>query len=188
VLPSGGEYVVFVTSSDDDPNALGAYTLRLLGNAIQPLGFGSTVNASIATTDLKTSGGDYLDAYWFAGTQGESVEIRMNSNDFDSYVSLSGNSGEFLADDDNSGGNGDSLLRATLPETGLYVFFASPYAVDVTGAYSLGLERVNALSATAEAATIAPRRLSIGRIQSARGTITPSQFERFASRRVLPQP
>jgi hypothetical protein len=74
-----------------------------------------------------------------------------------------------------------------LPETGLYVFFASPYAVEVTGAYSLGLERVNALSAT-EAATIAPRRLSIGGIQSARGTITPSQFERFASRRVLPQP
>ncbi len=190
VLPGSGEFVIFVTSSDDEPNAMGAYTLRLLGNAIQPLGIGSTVNASIATTDLKTSGGDYLDAYWFAGTQDESIEIRMNSTAFDSYVSLSSNSGEFLKDDDNSGGDGDSLLRATLPETGLYVILATPYAVDVTGAYSLGLERVSSLSVTtaAEAATIAPRRLSLGRIAPARGTITSSQFERFASRRVLPQP
>ena len=189
VLPGSGEYVVFVTSSDDEPNATGAYTLRLQGNAIQPIGIGSVLNASISTTDLKTSGGDYLDAYWFAGVQGEGVEIRLNSNDFDSYVSISRNSGEFLADDDNSGGNGDSLLRSTLPETGLYVLLATPYAVDVTGAYSLSLERLNTLSVTAaaEAATSAPRRLSVGRIVPARGTITLSQFERYASRRVVPQ-
>ncbi|MBL8206190.1 MAG: DUF4394 domain-containing protein [Blastocatellia bacterium] len=189
VLPSGGEYVVFVTSSDDDPNATGAYTLRLMGNAIQPIGIGSTLNASIAASDLRTSGGDYLDAYWFAGVQGESIEIRMNSNDFDSYLGLSTNSGEFLADDDNSGGNGDSLLRATLPESGLYVFLATPYAVNVTGAYSLSLERLNSLSVpTAEAVAVTPkRRLPFGRIESAQGTVTPSQFERFATRRVVPQ-
>ncbi len=191
VLPGSGEYVVMVTSSDDAPNAMGAYTLRLLGNAIQPIGIGSSVNAGIATSDLKTSGGDYFDAYWFAGVQGENVEIRMNSTDFDSYLSLSNNGGEFLADDDNSGGNGDSLLRATLPETGLYVFLATPYAVNVTGAYALSLERLNSLSVpTSEAvnATSAPqRRMPIARVESVRGTITPSQFERFAARRVIPQ-
>ncbi len=194
VLPGSGEYVVFVTSSDDAPNAQGAYTLRLQGNAIQPMGIGSTLNASIAASDLKTSGGDYLDAYWFAGVQGENVEIRLNSTDFDSYLSLSNNSGEFLTDDDNSGGNGDSLLRATLPETGLYVFLATPYAVNVTGAYALTLERLNNLNAPrAEAsgaaeATVAKRRLPVGRIESVRGVITASQFERFATRRVVPQP
>ena len=191
VLPGSGEYVVFVTSSDDDPNALGAYTLRLLGNAIQPIGIGSSVNASISSTDLKTSGGDFLDAYWFAGVQGESVELRMNSSEFDSYLSLSTNSGEFLRDDDNSGGNGDSLLRATLPETGLYVFLATPYSVNVTGMYSVSLERLSSLAApAAEAANVpdAPRRrVSIGRIEAARGAITTSQFERFASRRVMPK-
>jgi uncharacterized protein (TIGR03437 family) len=192
VLPGSGEYVVFVTSADDDPNALGAYTLRLLGNAIQPLGIGATMNASIATTDLKTSGGDFFDAYWFAGAQGENIEIRMNSPEFDSYLSLSSNGGEFLIDDDNSGGNEDSLLRATLPETGLYVFLATPYAVNVTGAYSLSLERQSSSSApTVEAATasdVLKRRLPVARIESARGAITPSQFERFAARRVVPQP
>ena len=193
VLPSSGEYVVFVTSSDDDPNALGGYTLRLIGNAIQPIGFGSTVNGTIATSDIKTSGGDYLDAYWFAGVQGESVEIRMNSTDFDSYLSLSDNSGKFLEDDDNSGGNSDALLRATLPETGLYVFLATPYSVNVTGAYSLSLGRLNNLSAPraeasiAAAASVAKRRLPIGRVESVRGVITASQFERFATRRVVPQ-
>jgi uncharacterized protein (TIGR03437 family) len=189
VLPGSGEYVLFVTSSDDDPNALGGYTLRLMGNAIQPIGIGSNVTGSIAATDQRTSGGDYYDAYWFSGVQGESVEIRMNSTAFDSYVSLSTNSGEFVADDDNSAGNGDSLLRATLPETGLYVILATPYAVNVTGDYSLSLQRLNNLTAPlAEAANSTDavrRRIPIGRVES--GTITQSQFEQFASRRILPK-
>ncbi len=189
VLPGSGEYVVFVTSNDDNPNGVGAYTLRLTGNAIQPIAFGSTVNGTIANTDIRTSGGDYLDAYWFAGVQGETVEIRMNSTDFDSYLSLSNNSGEFIADDDNSGGNGDALLRATLPETGIYVFIATPYSVNATGAYSVSLQRLNNLGAPRAEATLSEvkRRLPMGRIEAVRGGNTDSQFERFATRRVVTQ-
>lgn len=195
VLPGSGEYVVFVTSADDDPAAVGGYTLRLIGNAIQPIGYGSNLNASITTSDIQSSGGDYLDAYWFAGVQGENIQLKMNSTDFDSFLILNSNDGEFLQDDDNSGGNGDALLKATLPSTGIYVVIATPYSVNKTGAYTLMLEQLNNLNAPAAEAAVqaessprTARRLPVTITEASRAGVTPSQLERFASRRIMPRP
>ena len=190
VLPSGGDYVIFVTSADDDPNAVGAYTLRLTGNAIQPISYGANLtSASISSTDLRTSAGTYLDAYWFAGVKSDSVRIKMASINFDSFLILNTNSGETLFSDDNSGGGNDAQISQTLPETGIYVVIATPYEVNQTGNYSLMLNRISPTLAQTEAFkpdSILTRHRTVGSVGlEAVGAKSNSQFERFALRRVI---
>jgi hypothetical protein len=145
VLPGPGDYVIFATSANVNPNATGNYTLRLNTNVIQNLSYGANIaNASISATDIQTSAGAYLDAYWFTGQQGDEVQIRMNSSAFDSFLILQANSGDPpIAFDDNSGGGRDALIRFRLPATGNYVIIATPYARNQTGAYTLTLNKTS---------------------------------------------
>ena len=189
-LAGGGDYVIFVTSADDNPNAVGAYTLRLTGNAIQPISYGTNLSAaSISTTDLRTSAGDYLDAYWFAGVKGDTVRIKMASTNLDAFLLLNTNSGETLFSDDNSGGGLDAQISQPLPETGVYVVIATPYAPNQTGDYSLTLNRTVPALAQAEAInsdSIATRQRTVGSVGlEATRNKADSQFERFALRRVI---
>jgi uncharacterized protein (TIGR03437 family) len=189
-LSGGGDYVIFVTSADDNPNAVGAYTLRLTGNAIQPISYGTNLSAaSISTTDLRTSAGDYLDVYWFAGVKGDTVRIKMASSNLDAFLLLNTNSGETLFSDDNSGGGLDAQISQPLPETGVYVVIATPYAPNQTGDYSLTLNRTVPALAQAEAINsdaIATRQRTVGSVGlEATRNKSDSQFERFALRRVI---
>jgi len=143
VIPVIGDYVIFATSSAFAPPGLGAYTLRLNTNVMQNLSYGANLaNASISTTDIQTSAGDYLDAYWFAGQQGDEVEIKMSSFAFDSFLILQTSSGgPPVAFDDDGGGGGNALLRFRLPATGNYIIIATPFAKNLTGAYTLTLNK-----------------------------------------------
>lgn len=182
-IQEAGEYVLFVTSSEDDPNGTGAYTLRLIGNAVQAIAYGATVNGQIAPGDLQTSAGAYLDAYWFAGIQGEQVQIRLNSTAFDPALILNRNNGATVAADDNGGGGTNSLINFTLPETGVYMIVATPLSPNLTGAYTLSLTRSTGLQSEAlsdEAVTI-----ETGRTDRLNGLSDASRLERFANRRVV---
>ncbi|HKQ78305.1 MAG TPA: BACON domain-containing carbohydrate-binding protein, partial [Blastocatellia bacterium] len=144
-LPTLGDYVIFATSSDVAPNSLGNYTLRLNANALQNLSYGANIaNASISTTDIQTSAGVYLDAYWFTGQQGDEVQIRMGSSAFDSFLILQASAGGApIAFDDNNGGGRDALIRHRLPANGNYIILAMPYAKNLIGAYTLTLSKTN---------------------------------------------
>ncbi len=192
VLPQSGEYVAFVTSGDDEPNATGAYTLRIVVNVIQPTTYGGTINGSISTSDLQTSAGDFLDAYWFAGVAGDRVRIGMSSPTFDPLLILSFNSGDILSSDDNNGGGTsglDALISQTLPETGIYVIVATPFEPNRTGSYSLSLTRDSSSTALATeelAAEAIPQSPRIRQWLSRKVTReSGSRFERFAARRVV---
>lgn len=137
-----GDYVIFATSADGEHTATGKYTMRLATNVIQGIGYGTNLPAaSIALGDLQTSAGDYLDAYWFAGTQGDQIQVRMSSAAFDSFLLLQSYDGRLLVADDNSGGGLSSLISFTLPQTGPYIVLATPFEPNVTGNYSLSLTR-----------------------------------------------
>ncbi|MBS1808966.1 MAG: DUF4394 domain-containing protein [Acidobacteria bacterium] len=191
VLPGSGDYVLVVTSADDDPNALGGYTVRLRGNTIQPISYGANLtNASIATSDLQSSAGDYLDAYWFAGVQGEMVQIKMSSTNFDSFLILNGNDGEALVSDDNTGGGNDALIKTTLPRTGIYVIVATPFANNATGNYTLTLNTVTPTAAETFARnrieSLQPsRRFGRLSVEAVRSAQAESQFNRFAARHLI---
>ncbi len=195
VLPGSGDYVLVVTSADDDPNALGGYTVRLAGNSIQPISYGANLNANITTSDLRSSAGDYLDAYWFAGVQGEMVQIKMSSTNFDSFLILNGNDGETLVSDDNTGGGNDALIKTTLPRTGIYVIVATPFANNATGNYTLTLNTVSSFAPTAaetvaknRAESLLPsRRFGRAGVETVRSAQEEAQFNRFATRYLVEQ-
>jgi len=204
VLPEVARYVIFASSSDFNPNGVGQYSLKLSTNVITPLSYGQTTSgAAISNTDIQTSGGTFLDAYWFNGAQGDRQDIVMRSSAFDSFLILQGNFGDppFTADD-NSGGpppNGrDSRISPTsgdipdfppissLPNTGVYIIIATPLDASVTtGSYTLSLNRLGAFGAAGEREVniSAPGRLIGGTVRAAESGGT--TFERFSRRRII---
>ncbi|MGH9846117.1 MAG: DUF4394 domain-containing protein [Blastocatellia bacterium] len=187
-LQESGEYVIFVTSSPSNENGVGGYTVRLAGNAIQATSYGANISGAIAAGDLQTAAGDYLDGYWFAGVAGDRVQVRMSSTAFDPLLILNRGNGEPYAADDNGGGGTTAQITTTLPETGVYVIVATPFAPAITGAYTLALSRVT--SATlAEAREADPSEISGGRLlmlkQFSPDATEGSRFDHFATRRVI---
>jgi uncharacterized protein (TIGR03437 family) len=198
VIQESGDYVIFVTSAETDEDAVGGYTVRLTGAAVQQTTVGANVSGSIASGDLQTAAGDYLDAYWFAGLAGDPVQIKLSSTSFDPLLILNQNTGETLAVDDNSGGGAsgkDAQITQTLPETGVYVVVATPLAPNVTGPYTLSLARPAGLGAGARAEIEAEsllrqpaRGLTLRRISpNAEDARLDSRFVRLTSRRVVTQ-
>ncbi len=188
VLPTAGDYLIFVTSADGEANAIGSYQLSYSTGGLQAASYSATpINASISNTDIVTSAGDRLDAYWFNGTAGDTVQIRMSSTAFDSFLILNAANGDLVDFDDNSGGGAqgrDALVTRTLRQSGIYVILATPFAPGVTGNYTITINRLNSLAAGDEEPRALGRALSPikgSEDQSLRQT----QFDRLTSRRVV---
>ena len=195
VLEESAEYVVFVTSAENNENGAGGYTLRLVGNVVQRTSVGASVSGSIAAGDLQTAAGDYLDAFWFVNAPGDQVQIKLSSSAFDPALILNRNNGEGVAADDNSGGGPsgkDAQITLALP--GVYVIVATPFAPNATGAYTLSLTRVTSPSAGAEAEADARQQEQAGRAVTLKRIMPNSEeinldsrFDRLTSRRVVTQ-
>lgn len=71
--------------------------------------------------------------------QGQTITIAMDSDDFDSYIELAGPSGQYW-DDDDGGGNLNSLLTITAPETGTYELTARAFGFSAVGYYTLSID------------------------------------------------
>jgi uncharacterized protein (TIGR03437 family) len=190
VLTQPGDYVIFATTADVEPNGIGNYTLNFRTGVITPLSYSATaINAAINSTDILTSASNYLDAYWFQGTQGDRVQIDMKTTAFDAYLLLNDFTGDLLSYDDNSGDGNEAQISPTsadqplpsLPRTGVYIIIATPYEANRTGAYTLTLQKLPAAAteAASNATQSKPGRHNV-RDNFGRG----SNFARFASRRV----
>lgn len=187
VIQESRDYVLVVTSSEDNPSGRGNYTLRLIGGAIQNVAYGATINGQIAVTDLQTSAGDFLDAYSFAGVDGDRVQIQMNAPGFDSLLILNRNTGAVVAQDDDGGGGQNARITVTLPRTGIYVIVATPFAPNRTGAYTMTLTRQNNLGGQDDQVQIAQpnsdRSASFNRLE--KGLYDEACLEQLLSRRIL---
>jgi uncharacterized protein (TIGR03437 family) len=187
VIPESRDYVLFVTSATDNPAGKGAYTLGLIGNSIQNIAYGAAVNGQIASGDLQTAAGDMLDAYWFAGTSGERVQIKLSSTAFDSLLILNRNTGEAVSADDDSGGGQDAQISFTLRDTGMFIIVATPFAPNRGGAYTLTLNRTSSATAVVELVTAGP--IEPGRAvrlsHETKGADNNTRLEQLLSRRVM---
>ena len=172
VVPQAGNYAIFATSSNAQPNGLGKYSLRLSNAPIRQLTYGQNLTGeTIATTDIKTSANVYLDAYYFNATSGENVDIRTTAPSYISLLVLQPNgsfpSSSGISDAGSLGGQAKVTQR--IGQTGIYIIFVTPFETNKTGAYSLSLNRVSSLddaaSATAVEANVAPARaMQAGRL------------------------
>lgn len=191
VLQTAGQYVVFASSSDFEPNGVGTYTIKVTTNVAQQIAYGQNVsNAAITNTDLQTSAGTFLDVYWFNGVNAETAQINMNSTAFDSFLILQRNDGDPpIANDDNSGGGNNAQITFQLPGTGIYLVLATPFAPNVTGAYTFSLAKTGGFAPAFDHPLMRYLRPS-RQIIDTRGPAPEggsSTFERASRRRILIQ-
>jgi uncharacterized protein (TIGR03437 family) len=193
VLQNPGDYVIFASTANEEPNGVGQYTLTLRNNVATQLSYGqSASNPAITNTDLQTAPGDYLDVYWFNGASGDNVRINMASTAFDSLLILQYHEGDPpLTFDDNSGGGPqgrDAQITFRLTSSGIHIIIATPFEPNRTGAYTLSLNRLTSFGPEGEDEFNykAPGR----EVRDERGPAPgfgETSFERFGRRRIVEQ-
>ncbi|MBC7985506.1 MAG: hypothetical protein H7X93_02385 [Sphingomonadaceae bacterium] len=124
--------------------------LLLAGTALaqnaRPLAPGQSRNGTLSTrSPMMTENIYYLDRYTISGSAGDRVAITMRSESFDTYLEvgrMEGESFSVLGSDDDSGGELDSRLVFTFPETDSYIVRARTFGANTTGAYTIAVETV----------------------------------------------
>ena len=149
VLDQDGEYVIRASSYGEDG---GAYTRRVDERVARapapprPLSAGQQASGQLDEDDaVLEADGSFYEMWSYRGHAGEQVRIRMDSDDFDTYLAigrLDAGCGDFeeIATMDDGGEGTNTLLEVTLPEDGEYVIRANSLNADQTGAYTLVVE------------------------------------------------
>lgn len=147
-LPYSGQYRIRARGYG---TSTGAYALSLI-KAPSCVGdcegdprwiaFGQTLNGTINPSNDQ-------DTYYFNGTAGRVISIRMNrtGGSLDSYLELWSPSGAFLKANDDGGGSLNSWLVHTLPSNGTYRIVARSYNNASSGTCSIKLESVTGAGA-----------------------------------------
>ena len=131
----------------------GAYSLSLAGCSGSGGGGGGSCQAQTISCPVSGSANlsssdcsqgnrpnRFSDVYQFSGSAGQTVTINMASSAFDTYLYLISPSGSVAAEDDDSGGEGNSRIRFTLPSSGNWKIEATSYRERQTGTYTLALQ------------------------------------------------
>jgi hypothetical protein len=137
-LPADGAYTIVAQSyafRNGSGSASGAFTLALDRFETDVIEYGETVDGSLTASQAQVF-------YSFHAAEGDSVLIRLSSDDFDSYLTLTDPDGYQLITNDDGGGNLNSLIGPyPLSVEGDYVITVSSLNGTSTGDYSLSLER-----------------------------------------------
>ena len=166
IAPESGTYRVAASSFSSE--AMGAYELRVTREPGPELdgpcpggmdmGFGEPDEAELQALPVMgtvspgyehegtLSDGDpllgdgYAHAWELHGTAGESLSVELISEEFDSYLYMTGPGVGLLSDDDDAG-NLDSRIEVTLPQAGTYRIVVTTFGDYGTGAYRLRVLR-----------------------------------------------
>jgi hypothetical protein len=137
--------------------ALAAAVLAAAPLAAQtPIDIGQTVTGTLEEGDLQMPHGAHYRSYAIRGRPGQTVMIRMSSEDFDTYLLWGyGTDPDFLriAENDDWGDGTDSRLVVRLGDEGEYELRAAGFDEDEVGAYEL---QVTEMPAPPVAGTIRP--------------------------------
>lgn len=149
-FPENGTAQVYVTSFSR--NAVGAYQLLVertgeAGAAPStttpgqvPAIAAQQLTGELAQGDAQLQSGEYIDTFPLQGVAGQQVEITLASQQFDTYVAISGPNGfQEYNDDDTANNSRNSRLLTTLPANGEYTIHVTSYAAGEVGAYQLNI-------------------------------------------------
>ncbi|WRH69028.1 MAG: PPC domain-containing protein [Planktothrix sp. GU0601_MAG3] len=140
-LPKDGTYILLVNSYE--AGEAGVYRLRLKATESSPNSpTGQLIlneKGALENQDsVLSSDGSLYDEYTFEGKQGQSILIRLESQDFDSYLALFDSKGKLIAEnDDASQSDKNAEIRVTLPATGRYRVVVNAYDKTGRGQYLL---------------------------------------------------
>lgn len=100
---------------------------------------GESLTGSLGSWSHRLNDGTPFDYYVFSGSAGQVATILLESGEFDAYLVLLDEESNILAEDDDSGGNGNARISLTLPYTGYYAVIANAYSQEA-GSYTLTVE------------------------------------------------
>ena len=175
---SSGTYTVRANSVA--ANSTGAYTLSVErvggggggGGGTQARGgairAGETVAGRLEASDPKLTDNSHYDSYVYQGTPGEQIIITLTSGDFDTYLRwgrMQGREFQLLGTDDDAAGGTNSRMQVTLDGSGTYAIQANSLSANVTGSYTLAVERASG-AAPRGAQTIAVGQTVNGRLDA----------------------
>ena len=101
------------------------------------LGAGQTVDGEITPNDSQRRSGKYEDVFTVQGRRGQRLDLRVGSQDFDSYLVVTGPQGFSLSNDDGSADSLDSRLVLEFPTDGDYRVAVTTFRPGETGRYRL---------------------------------------------------
>jgi len=145
-LPETGTYILLANSFRGGES--GDYELTLRSQGGQPSSNRRGRLLLDETGVLRTGDpslpedGSLFHQYGFSGEAGQSITIRLESSEFDTYLLLFDNEGNLIDQNDDIGpGNTDSELRVRLPETRDYIVVVNSYDNTGRGRYRLTVEQ-----------------------------------------------
>jgi hypothetical protein len=149
-LPAGS-YKLAVRDASPTPGGLYEVDLRTVEGlrpslcaAKNTLTLGSSIDGNITFTGCQYDGQVFADVYQFALAADTTVDLRLNSSDFDAYLVLLDAKGNVVDDDDDGGGNTNARVTAPLP-AGTYYVVAKPFGDYLKhGAYTLSAKALDA--------------------------------------------
>jgi hypothetical protein len=124
--------------------------LQMQPGTAPPIRVGQTVQGSLADTDPAGLTRGRFDAYRFNATAGQQLVATMESDTFDTYLTVGRLYGPVMdvVDTDDDGGDGEdgtnSRMRFTVPATGAYVLVAQSFTEEGRGAYTLSMTQAPA--------------------------------------------
>lgn len=121
------------------------------------LSLGQSVSGALEATDPLLPDSSHFDTWIYPGRRGDSIQISLESSDFDAFLLLfrqAGDRPEQIAENDDGGGGRNARITAVLPADGEYAVLANSYRRGQKGAYTLRMEgRSSAPSSTQTPAT-----------------------------------
>jgi tetratricopeptide (TPR) repeat protein len=102
------------------------------------------VDGVLKEGDEQLNDGSLYDVYPFEGQAGQSITIRLESQDFDTYLLLIDSEGQELARNDDHAGSTNSRLAVTLPYDDNYQILTNAFSRLGRGAYHLTITETTA--------------------------------------------
>ncbi len=120
----------------------GRSAIAQIYNPIELAG-GREINDTLSESDIPTGVGGFARDYTVELFDGDQITIDVISEEFDTLVSLLGDDGTTVSEnDDGPDGSTNSLLFARISKSGQYTVRVRSYAGQGTGTFSLKLARL----------------------------------------------
>jgi hypothetical protein len=106
-----------------------------------PIAVGETRDGRLGQGAPTLTSGEFVNSFTLRGRQGQQLDLRLSSTEFDPYVQITGPNGfsAFNDDDADREGSHDSRLIVTLPTDGAYTIAATSYEAGESGRYRLSV-------------------------------------------------
>jgi hypothetical protein len=164
-------------------------TPSAMGQGTPGIAPGQTLSGELTTNDAQRRSGKYEDLYSLQGRRGARIDLQLASDDFDSYLVVTGPDGFSLSNDDAQGDSLNSRLVMEFPADGPYRVAVTTFRPGETGVY-----RLQAASPPAGVAVTAPERAQpiaiganvVGQLSDSDGRLGSGEYAdryRFTARR-----